>query len=132
MAGEGVAVTRGVDQPLRSLDEARIVASEVGYPVLFKATAGGGGIGMSRVDRPAELTAAFESARSVALANFGNPDLLLGKYLRRARHVEVQVWLDSRVAAESVKRECAVRRRHQRLFEETRPPAVTRSLRPRR
>jgi len=131
MAGEGVAVTRGVDQPLRSLDEARIVASEVGYPVLFKATAGGGGIGMSRVDRPAELTAAFESARSVALANFGNPDLLLEKYLRRARHVEVQVLLDSRDAVGFVERECSVQRRHQKLVEETPSPAVTRSLRSR-
>src|SRR3989454_676616 len=131
MAEEGVAVTRGVDQPLRSLDEARIVASEVGYPVLFKATAGGGGIGMSRVDRPAELTAAFESARSVALANFGNPDLFLEKYLRRARHVEVQVLLDSRDAVGFVERECSVQRRHQKLVEETPSPAVTRSLRSR-
>src|SRR3989475_673318 len=131
MAGEGVAVTRGVDQPLRSLDEARIVASEVGYPVLFKATAGGGGIGMSRVDRPAELAAAFESARSVALANFGNPDLFLEKYLRRARHVEVQVLLDSRDAVGFVERECSVQRRHQKLVEETPSPAVTRSLRSR-
>jgi pyruvate carboxylase subunit A len=131
MAEEGVPVTRGVDRPLRSLDEARSVASEIGYPVLFKATAGGGGIGMSRVDRPAELAAAFESASSVALANFGNPDLFLEKYLRRARHVEVQVLLDSHDAVGFVERECSVQRRHQKLVEETPSPAVERRLRSR-
>jgi len=131
MAGEGVPVTRGVDRPLRSVDEARTIASEIGYPVLFKATAGGGGIGMSRVDRPSELAAAFESARSVALANFGNADLFLEKYLRRARHVEVQVLLDSAEGVGFVERECSVQRRHQKLVEETPSPAVHRSLRTR-
>src|SRR5207249_3160421 len=82
-----------MDRPLQSVDEARAVAADLGYPVIFKATAGGGGIGMSRVDRPADLASAFESAQSVALANFGNPDLFLEKYLLRARHVEVQVLL---------------------------------------
>src|SRR3989475_2198965 len=131
MADEGVPVTRGVDRPLRSVDEARTVASEIGYPVLFKATAGGGGIGMSRVDRPADLAAAFESARSVALANFGNPDLFLEKRVRRGRPVEVQVLLDSRDAVGFVERECSVQRRHQKLVEETPSPAVDRSLRSR-
>ena len=131
MAEEGVPVTSGVDRPIRSVDEARTVASELGYPVLFKATAGGGGIGMARVDRPAELAAAFESARSVALANFGNPDLFLERYLRRARHVEVQVLLDSRDGIGFVERECSVQRRHQKLVEETPSPAVDRRLRSR-
>src|SRR2546425_6375475 len=131
MAEEGVPVTRGVDRPLRSIDEARNVALEIGYPVIFKATAGGGGIGMSRVDRPSELPAAFESARNVALANFGNPDLFIEKYLRRARHVEVQVLLDSRGGVGFVERECSVQRRHQKLVEETPSPAVGRSLRAR-
>src|SRR3989454_6115073 len=131
MAEEGVAVTSGVDRPIRSVVEARTVASELGYPVLFKATAGGGGIGMARVDRPAELAAAFESARGVALANFGNADLFLEKYLRRARHVEVQVLLDSADGVGFVERECSVQRRHQKLVEETPSPAVERSLRSR-
>ncbi len=131
MAGEGVPVTRGVDRPLRTVNDARTIASEIGYPVLFKATAGGGGIGMSRVDRPAELVAAFESARGVALANFGNADLFLEKYLRRARHVEVQVLLDSADGVGFVERECSVQRRHQKLVEETPSPAVERSLRSR-
>src|SRR5712691_4231138 len=131
MADVGVPVTAGVDRPLPSVDEARAVAAELGYPVLFKATAGGGGIGMARVDRPAELASAFESARSVALANFGNPDLFLEKYLRRARHVEVQVLLDSRDGVGFVERECSVQRRHQKLVEETPSPAIDRSLRTR-
>src|SRR3990172_1808975 len=93
MARAGVPVTPGVDRVIRSVEEAGAIAERLGYPVLFKATAGGGGIGMSRVDRPEDLAAAFESAGSVARANFGNPDLLLEKYVRRARHVEVQVLL---------------------------------------
>src|SRR3989442_1575962 len=95
------------------------------------AIGGGGGIGMSRVDRPSDLASAFESARSVALANFGNADLFIEKYLRRARHVEVQVLLDSRAAVGFVERECSVQRRHQKLVEETPSPAVDRSLRSR-
>jgi len=131
MAEIGVPVTAGVDRPLQSVDEARAVAADLGYPVIFKATAGGGGIGMSRVDRPADLASAFESAQSVALANFGNPDLFLEKYLLRARHVEVQVLLDSRDGVGFVERECSVQRRHQKLVEETPSPAVGRTLRAR-
>src|SRR3989449_4204596 len=131
MARLGVPVTAGVDRSLESVEEARAVALEIGYPVIFKATAGGGGSGMSRVDRPSELRAAFESARSVALANFGNPALFLEKYLRRARHVEVQVLLDSRDGVGFLERECSVQRRHQKLVEETPSPAVGRSLRAR-
>jgi len=130
MREAGVPVTPGFDRVLRSVEEARDVAARVGYPVLFKATAGGGGIGMSRVDRPTELPAAFEAARSVARANFGNPGLFLEKYLERARHVEVQVLLaDRRAGVGFVERECSVQRRYQKLVEETPSPAVTPSLR---
>src|SRR5438128_4996757 len=86
---------------------------------------------MSRVDRPAELAAAFESARGVALANFGNGDLFVEQYLRRARHVEVQVLLDARDGVGFVERECSVQRRHQKLVEETPSPAVGPRLRTR-
>src|SRR2546428_14077910 len=104
MAEEGVQVTSGVARPIRSVDEARAVAAELGYPVLFKATAGGGGIGMSRVDRPAEIASAFESARSVAPPTFGNPDLLMAETLLRAPHVGGQVWFDSPVGGGFVPR----------------------------
>src|SRR5881296_1442388 len=131
MARLGVPVTTGVDRPLQSVEEARAVAAELGYPVLFKATAGGGGIGMARVDRPSELAPAFEAARGVALANFGNPDVFLEKFLRRARHVEIQVLIDARRGVGFVERECSVQRRHQKLVEETPSPAVSRALRSR-
>src|SRR5881397_207050 len=131
MSAAGVPVTQGVDRVIRSPDEARVVAAEIGYPVLFKATAGGGGIGMARVDRPSELAPAFEAARGVALANFGNPDLFLEKFLRRARHVEIQVLIDARRGVGFVERECSVQRRHQKLVEETPSPAVSRALRSR-
>lgn len=130
MRDAGVPVTAGSDRIVRSVDEAREIGAELGYPVLFKATAGGGGIGMSRVNRPSGLAEAFESARSVAKANFGNPDLFLEKYLKRARHVEVQVLLGDRgTGVGFVERECSVQRRHQKLVEETPSPAVTPSLR---
>ena len=131
MSAAGVPVTQGVDRVIRSPDEARAVAAEIGYPVLLKATAGGGGIGMARVDRPSELAPAFEAARGVALANFGNPDLFLEKFLRRARHVEIQVLIDARRGIGFVERECSVQRRHQKLVEETPSPAVSRALRSR-
>src|SRR2546430_3109732 len=120
MKEAGVPVTAGVDRVLRNIDEAREVASEIGYPVLFKATAGGGGIGMSRVDRPSDLPKAFETSRSVARTNFGNPDLFLEKYLRKARHIEGQVLIgDRRTGLGVVDREGSVQRRHQKLVEET-------------
>src|SRR2546430_6684415 len=86
---------------------------------------------MSRVDRPVDLASGFESAGSVALANFGNADLFIEKYLRRARHVEVQVLLDSRGGVGFVERECSVQRRHQKRVEEPRSPAVGPRLRTR-
>jgi len=126
MAEAGVPVTRGVDRILATVDEAREVAEPLGYPVMFKATAGGGGIGMSRVDRPADLAKAFESARAVALANFGNADLFLEKYIARARHIEVQVLLARRgKGLYFAERECSVQRRHQKLVEETPSPILS-------
>jgi pyruvate carboxylase subunit A len=130
MAEAGVPVTAGVDRVLQSVDEAREVASDIGYPVLLKATLGGGGIGMSRVDHESDLAAAFETARSVAAANFGSADVFLEKYLRKARHLEVQVLLgDHGTGAGFVERECSVQRRHQKLVEETPSPAISPSLR---
>ena len=132
MARAGVPVTPGVDRVLRSADDAREVAESIGYPVLFKATAGGGGIGMARVDKPSQLADSFETAQSVARTNFGNPDLFLEKYLRHARHVEVQVLLAERGEGIGfVERECSVQRRHQKLVEETPSPAVGPKLRSR-
>ncbi len=126
MAAAGVPVTPGFDRVLGTVDEAREVAERLGYPVMFKATAGGGGIGMSRVDRAKDLAAAFESAQSVARANFGNPDLFLEKYIERARHVEVQVLVARRgKGLHFGERECSVQRRHQKLVEESPATCLT-------
>ncbi len=126
MAAAGVPVTPGFDRVLRSVEEAAEVAERIGFPVMFKATAGGGGIGMSRVDRAAELPSAFESAQSVARANFGNPDLFLEKYIEHARHVEVQVLVAGRgKGLHFGERECSVQRRHQKLVEETPATCLT-------
>ncbi len=130
MAAAGVPVTPGFDRVLHSAEEAAEVADRLGYPVMFKATAGGGGIGMSRVDRPRDLSAAFESAQSVARANFGNPDLFLEKYIEHARHVEVQVLVAKRgKGLHFGERECSVQRRHQKLVEETPATCLTPALR---
>jgi len=126
MARAGVPVTAGVDRALRTVNEAREVANTLGYPVLFKATGGGGGIGIALVDGPSELPTAFETARSVALTNFGNADLFLEKYVTRARHIEIQVLVDENGHGVHLgERECSVQRRHQKLIEESPSPAIT-------
>jgi len=126
MAAAGVPVTPGMDRVLHSAEEAGDVAERLGYPVMFKATAGGGGIGMSRVDRPRDLARAFEAAQSVARANFGNPDLFLEKYIEHARHVEVQVLVGRRSKGLHFgERECSVQRRHQKLVEESPATCLT-------
>ncbi len=132
MAAAGVPVTPGFDRVLRSVDEASEIANRLGYPVMFKATAGGGGIGMSRVDRDQDLPTAFESAQSVARANFGNPDLFLEKYIEHARHVEVQVLIARKgKGIHFGERECSVQRRHQKLVEETPATCLTPAMRKR-
>ena len=130
MAAAGVPVTPGFDRVLHSADEAAEIADRLGYPVMCKATAGGGGIGMSRVARAKDLPAAFESAQSVARANFGNPDLFLEKYIEHARHVEVQVLIARRgKGLHCGERECSVQRRHQKLVEETPASCLTPTMR---
>ena len=126
MARAGVPVTEGVDRVLSSAAEAQEVADRIGYPVMFKATAGGGGIGMSRVDSPSKIAKAYEAARAVAMANFGNPGLFLEKFIPKARHIEVQVLLARRGRGLHLgERECSVQRRHQKLVEETPSPVLT-------
>jgi pyruvate carboxylase subunit A len=132
MATAGIPVTSGVDRTVRSPEEAADAADRLGYPILFKATAGGGGIGMSRVDDPSRLRQAFESARSVAMANFGSPDLFVEAYIERARHIEIQVLLGPRGRGLHLgERECSVQRRHQKLVEETPSRGLTSRLRQR-
>ena len=130
MQAAGVPIVPGTTKPLGSVVEARPEAARLGYPVLLKAAAGGGGKGMRLVREERELGSAFEAARSEALKAFGAGEVYLEKYLERARHVEVQILADAngRVVALG-ERECSIQRRHQKLIEEAPSVAVTPALR---
>jgi acetyl-CoA carboxylase, biotin carboxylase subunit len=112
------------------LDEAQSAAAELGYPVLLKASAGGGGKGMRLVESPDELEGAFHSASAEALAAFGDGSLYLEKLITSARHVEVQVLCDADGGVLTLgERECSIQRRHQKLIEESPSPALEESTR---
>jgi acetyl/propionyl-CoA carboxylase alpha subunit/acetyl-CoA carboxylase carboxyltransferase component len=122
----GVPVARWSGGAVRDLEEARRHGAEIGYPLMIKATAGGGGRGIRRVASEVELAAALASARSEAIKAFGDDTVFLEGLIQGARHVEVQVLGDrhGRVWALGV-RDCSVQRRHQKLIEETPSPALT-------
>jgi acetyl-CoA carboxylase biotin carboxylase subunit len=132
MEQAGVPVSAGTRQPVADLAAALAAAGQIGYPVMIKASAGGGGIGMSAAADPAQLTAGFETARSRAERFFGSPAILLERFVPRARHVEVQILglADGRVLALG-ERDCSVQRRHQKVAEETPSPGVSPELRTR-
>ena len=107
---------------IATVDEALAAADEIGYPVMLKSTAGGGGIGIKICHDAGELEGAFESARHLAEANFGDGDVFLEKYVERARHVEVQIFGDATRAAAIAERDCSVQRRNQKVVEECPAP----------
>ena len=126
----GVPTVPGSDGCLDTVEEAREFAEAVGYPVLIKATAGGGGKGMREVHDPADLEAQYKAARTEAGAAFGNDGVYLEKLVLRPRHVEVQILADdfgNNVAL--CERDCSIQRRHQKLLEEAPSPALTDDLR---
>jgi acetyl/propionyl-CoA carboxylase alpha subunit len=109
--------------------EAALAARDIGYPVILKAAAGGGGIGMARVDGPKDMPAAFATARRRAEAAFGRGDLYVEKYLEAPRHVEVQVFGDAAgTIVHRHERECSIQRRHQKLVEESPAPHLPPSV----
>jgi acetyl-CoA carboxylase, biotin carboxylase subunit len=125
----GVPVAPG-SGTLRDAAHARESAARIGYPVLLKAAAGGGGIGMRVVRNEAEVEAQFAAAQAQSAAAFGVPDVFLEKYLERPRHVEVQVLADRHGHYIHLgERECSVQRRHQKLVEEAPSPALTTAMR---
>ena len=130
MQQAGVPIVPGTTRPLADHVQARPEAARLGYPVLLKASAGGGGKGMRLVREEAELEAGFEAAASEALKAFGAGEVYLEKYLERPRHIEIQILADSfgRVVALG-ERECSIQRRHQKLIEEAPSVAVTPALR---
>ena len=126
MMNAGVPVLPGSDGPVANLEEARRAAAIVGYPLLLKASAGGGGRGMRRVHVPDELESAYNSASSEALAAFGNGEMYIERLALNPRHVEVQIMGDSHGSVVHLfERECSVQRRHQKLIEESPSPALT-------
>ncbi len=132
MERAGVPVSPGSREPVTDVAAAAAEAGRVGYPVMVKAAAGGGGIGMGVADGEAALPAAFETARSRAERFFGSPEILIERYVAHARHVEVQILglADGRVVALG-ERDCSVQRRHQKVAEETPSPGVSAALRER-
>jgi len=130
MERAGVPVSPGSREPVTDAAAAVAEAERIGFPVMVKAAAGGGGIGMGVAAGPADLHAAFETARSRAERFFGSPEILLERYVQRARHVEVQILglADGRVLALG-ERDCSVQRRHQKVAEETPSPGVSVALR---
>jgi acetyl-CoA carboxylase biotin carboxylase subunit len=132
MAQAGVPVAAGTQDPVQDVDEALRLAGDIGYPVMVKAAAGGGGIGMSVALDPEQLRKGFETARSRAERFFASPAILLERYISSARHVEIQILglADGQVIALG-ERDCSVQRRHQKVAEETPSPGVGADLRQR-
>ena len=132
VAGYGVPVVPGVAQPGLSNDELIAAAVDVGYPMLIKPSAGGGGKGMHVVERAEDLPATLETARRVALGAFGDDTLLLERLVATPRHIEVQVLADNRGAVIHLgERECSLQRRHQKVIEEAPSPLLDEATRAR-
>lgn len=133
MEEAGVPIVPGAnDIDPTDFPRAQAEAERVGFPLLVKASAGGGGRGIRQVDTPDELAAAMELSASEARSSFGDATIFLERYVQSARHVEVQVMADSHGTVRAYgERECSVQRRHQKLVEEAPSPAVTPELRER-
>jgi len=126
----GVPVTPGSDGPVTSAEEAAGLAEDIGYPVLLKAVAGGGGIGMKLVRRAEDMADALSTTRAAAKAAFGDDAIYVEKYLDRPRHIEIQVVADGQGGVVHLgERDCSLQRRHQKLVEETPSPALNDDLR---
>ena len=130
MKKAGVPVVPGSDGLLKDLEDAKKVAKKIGYPVMMKATAGGGGKGMRVIWKDEELEHAWESARTEAMASFGNDGMYMEKFLEEPRHIEIQIAGDQYgVVCHLSERDCSIQRRHQKLVEETPSPFMTDKLR---
>ncbi len=125
MRALGVPVVPGSDEPLGSDAEAQRIAGDMGYPVLIKATAGGGGRGMRVARGAADLIAALAATRAEAKAAFGNDAVYLEKFLEQPRHIEIQILGDGKGSVIHLgERDCSLQRRHQKLLEEAPSPAL--------
>jgi len=130
MRKAGVPVIPGSDGVVETLEEAREIANEIGYPIMLKAAAGGGGKGMRILNDESELENAWQTARAEAEAAFGNPAVYIEKFIERPRHIEIQILADEYGNVIHLgERDCSIQRRHQKLVEESPSPIVTPGLR---
>jgi acetyl-CoA carboxylase biotin carboxylase subunit len=130
VAKKGLPVTPGSPGELKSEQEALDAATKIGYPVIIKASAGGGGRGMRVVNKADDLARAFQAAQAEAKSTFGNDGVYLERYFLEPRHIEVQIIADHRGHVVYFgERDCSIQRRHQKLVEETPSPAVEEKLR---
>jgi acetyl-CoA carboxylase biotin carboxylase subunit len=126
----GVPIVPGTTEPLRSFEEAKTTADEIGYPVMLKASAGGGGKGMRLVFEESELKSALENAQAESLASFGDDAVYIEKAVVRPRHIEIQVFSDTHGNHVYLgERECSIQRRHQKVIEEAPSPINSEELR---
>jgi acetyl-CoA carboxylase biotin carboxylase subunit len=126
----GVPCVPGSDGGVPTIEEAHRVSDAMGFPVIVKATAGGGGRGMKLAQTKADLDEAFSSARLESKTAFGNDEVYIEKYLQKPRHIEVQIFGDGRGRAVHLgERDCSLQRRHQKVFEEAPGPSITQELR---
>ena len=130
MRSAGVPVVPGSEGEVETVDEAAVIAEETGYPLLIKASAGGGGKGMRVVAEPSGLEHAFNAARNEAIAAFGDGSVYIEKFVEEPRHVEIQVMCDAHGNRVHLnERECSIQRRHQKLIEEAPSPVLDEDLR---
>jgi len=130
MKAAGVPTVPGSDGIIESFEQCEKIAAETGYPVMLKATAGGGGKGMREVWKKEDLKKAWDSARQEATAAFGNDGMYMEKLIEEPRHIEIQIVGDSTGrACHLSERDCSIQRRHQKLTEETPSPFMTKKLR---
>ncbi len=130
MKKAGIPTIPGSDGIVQSLEDAQKIAQKIGYPIMLKASAGGGGKGMRIVQKAKELLKAWEDARQESKASFDNDDMYIEKFIEDPRHIEIQIIGDSKgEAAHLSERDCSIQRRHQKLIEETPSPFMTDKLR---
>jgi acetyl-CoA carboxylase biotin carboxylase subunit len=130
MQAAGVPVVPGSNGIVATVEDARRVAHDVGFPVMLKAVAGGGGKGMRYVEIPSELERAYATARGEAESAFGNGDIYIEKFIEQPRHIEIQIFADTHGNVVHLnERECSIQRRHQKLIEESPSPIMTPELR---
>ncbi|AGI72560.1 biotin carboxylase AccC [Octadecabacter arcticus 238] len=126
MKALGVPCVPGSPGGVDTVEDALKIGDEFGYPVIIKATAGGGGKGMKVANSATEMKSAFQTARAEGKSNFGNPEVYIEKYLTTPRHIEIQVFGDGKGKAVHLgERDCSLQRRHQKVFEEAPGPSIT-------